>query len=281
MTFRLITADERLLSNYDKVTGAIFGRSKVGKTWLVKTLRADETLFFNLEAGMKSIQDYRGPNIDIETFEDAADAACLFGGISPSSGPMDFFHANHYDYVRNKYKSINPDWFRTGYWDSITDLTRLAMTWAQRQPAAFGRYGKPDLRGAYGEMGRQVIRMLRHIQHTPGKNVFFVGGLNAYVNEVNQQVFEPQSEGNKTKTELPYIVDQIMTLSDFDYTDAGFIHNFGKGRFRALCCKSPNPWGLPAGDRSGRLNMIEEPHLGRLIEKINSRPQPAQLAAAQ
>ena len=29
-----------------------------------------------------------------------------------------------------------------------------------------------------------------------------------------------------------------------------------------------NPWNYPAKDRSGRLDMIEAPHLGRLLEKI-------------
>lgn len=269
MAFRLITADQRLSVDYNKTTGVIYGRSKVGKTWLVKTLRSDETLFANLEAGMKSVQDWRGSNIDIETFEDAADAACLIGGIAPSSGPNDFYSSGHYDMVRTRYKWFQPEMFRTYYWDSVTDLTRLAMTWAQRQPAAFNRYGKPDLRGAYGEMGRQVIRMLRHIQHAPGKNVFFVGGLDAITNDGNT-TYEPQAEGNKTKSELPYIVDQIMTLSDFDYIpEQGFSHSLGRGKFRAICCKSPNPWGLPAGDRSGRLDLIEEPHLGRIIDKIN------------
>lgn len=271
MTFRLITADERLSAGYDKVTGAIFGRAKVGKTWLVKTLPAAETLFVNLEAGMKSLMDYRGPNIDIQTFEDAADAAALIGGIDPSSGPADFYSAGHYDFVRSKYKDINPDWFRNFFWDSVTDLTRLGMVWARRQPSAFNRYGKEDLRGAYGELGRQVVRMLRHVQHAPGKNVFFVGGLDHYTNDANMQTFEPQAEGGKTKAELPYIVDQVITLSDFDYIDTGFVHNFGRGKHRALCCSAPNPWGLPAGDRSGRLDLIEQPHLGKLIAKINSR----------
>lgn len=270
MAFRLITPQERLSTDYNKTTGVIYGRAKVGKTTLVKTLPPETTLFVNLEAGMKAVQDFKGCNIDVHTFEDAADAACLLAGISPSSGPTDFFSSSHYDYVRTKlYPQINPDWFKLSYWDSITDLTRIAMIWAQRQPSAFNKYGKPDLRGAYGEMGRQVIRLLRHVQHTPGKSVFFVGGLDAYINEAQQLVFEPQAEGNKTKSELPYIVDQVITFSDFDYTDAGFVHNIGKGKFRALCCKSPNPWGLPAGDRSGKLDMIEEPHLGRLIEKIN------------
>jgi hypothetical protein len=36
-----------------------------------------------------------------------------------------------------------------------------------------------------------------------------------------------------------------------------------------LVCKSPNPWKLPAKDRSGNLDVIEEPDLGKLMEKIS------------
>jgi hypothetical protein len=31
-----------------------------------------------------------------------------------------------------------------------------------------------------------------------------------------------------------------------------------------------NPWGYPAKDRSGRLDMVEPPHLGELIAKIRT-----------
>ena len=37
---------------------------------------------------------------------------------------------------------------------------------------------------------------------------------------------------------------------------------------RAFVCQTLNPWGYPAKDRSGRLDLVEEPHLGRLMEKI-------------
>ena len=36
-----------------------------------------------------------------------------------------------------------------------------------------------------------------------------------------------------------------------------------------------NTWGYPAKDRSGRLDLIEEPHLGRLMEKIAGPATPA------
>ena len=45
--------------------------------------------------------------------------------------------------------------------------------------------------------------------------------------------------------------------------------DFGDGNpVRAFVCTAPNPWGYPAKDRAGRLDQIEEPHLGRLIGKL-------------
>ena len=31
----------------------------------------------------------------------------------------------------------------------------------------------------------------------------------------------------------------------------------------------PNEWGYPAKDRSGRLDTLEEPHLGKLLNKMS------------
>ena len=39
---------------------------------------------------------------------------------------------------------------------------------------------------------------------------------------------------------------------------------------RAFVCTSPNPWGYPAKDRSGRLKQLEKPHLGELIAKLTA-----------
>ena len=40
--------------------------------------------------------------------------------------------------------------------------------------------------------------------------------------------------------------------------------------YRAFVCTRPNPWGYPAGDRSCKLDQIEPPHLGRLMDKIKN-----------
>ena len=45
---------------------------------------------------------------------------------------------------------------------------------------------------------------------------------------------------------------------------------------RAFVCQTLNPFGFPAKDRSGRLDVIEVPHLGQLMAKIHGPVRPAQ-----
>ena len=44
--------------------------------------------------------------------------------------------------------------------------------------------------------------------------------------------------------------------------------------YRAFVCQTINEFGLPAKDRSGRLEAVEKPHLGELMKKI-SKPASA------
>jgi hypothetical protein len=276
MALRLITATERLAETERKVSIAIAGRAKVGKTSLLLTLPAAETLVLDFEAGLGAVEGrWAGDSIRLRSWVDTINIACLLGGPDPSKAPDQTFSQAHYEHVASL-GGVDAARYKTIFVDSISDLTRVAMHWAKTQPEAFsGRTGRPDARGAYGLLGREVIALLKHLQHAAGKNVVFVGGLDHRIDEFGREVFELQTEGAKSGTELPYIVDQLITMSDFDFDAATGVwsHNLGKGAHRAFCCRSPNPWGLPAGDRSGRLELIEEPHLGRLIEKIIARKE--------
>lgn len=269
MALRLISAQERLAADYDKTTGVIFGRAKVGKTSLAMTL-PEGWLFTDMEAGMKSLNRSAIGSVPIETFEDAINLACIVGGPDLSVGPEQRYSVAHYEHLLKQYAAYRFETYIGSYWDSITDLTRLAVKFAERQPDAYNKFGVRDTRAIYGTVGREVVRLLKHVQRARGKSCFFVGGLDHYWAE-GREVYSPQMEGNKAGNELPFIVDQIITMSDFDFVGGLPQHNIGKGLHRALCCTSPNPWGLPAGDRSGNLEMIEEPHLGKLLAKINRR----------
>ena len=84
--------------------------------------------------------------------------------------------------------------------------------------------------------------------------------------DFNQTIWQLQSEGGKTARELPGIVDEIVTYQFLSFGD-------GEPPLRGFVCTSPNPWNYPAKDRSGRLDQIEPPDLGKLLSKLTSRSQ--------
>ena len=145
------------------------------------------------------------------------------------------------------------------------------MAWAKTRPEAISeKTGKPDTRGAYGLLAREVIGLLKHLQHAPGKTVIFVGILEKVTDELNRTTWQPQLEGGKVARELPGIVDQVCTLSLFTPEGESWRHDPDRGEVRRLVCRAGNPFALPAKDRSGRLDVTEPPDLGALLAKINT-----------
>ena len=161
--FRIITADERM-STQDGIKGVIFGPAKIGKTSLLWTLDPESTLFVDLEAGGLSVQGWQGDSTEVRTWEFARDLACFLGGANPAMRPDQNYSQAHYDAILpafddpgilNKYKTI--------FVDSITVASRLAFQWGTGQPEAFSeKTGKPDIRSAYGLLGREMIAWLTH-----------------------------------------------------------------------------------------------------------------------
>lgn len=275
MPVSIVTADQRLSAASNKTSLAIFGPSGVGKTSLLRTLPADHTVCLDLEAGMKSVQDWPGASIPIRSFVDFRDLAVLIGGPDPAADPNAWYSAQHHQHARSVYAGSGVEEFLASksiiFVDSITDLTRQAMVYAKQQPEAFSeRTGKPDVRGAYGLLGREVIQALKHLQHAPGKTVIFVGVLEKVTDEFNVIIWQPQMEGSKAGRELPGIVDQVISLHLFSRDAEGSYVLDEKASERRLVCRAGNPYALPAKDRSGRLDLTEPPDLGALIAKINT-----------
>jgi hypothetical protein len=191
------------------------------------------------------------------TWEECRDLACYLGGPNPALPPTRF--------TAKPIMTLLPNpWAAPMHWRNTKPISWIrsplpagcASSWCEQQPESFNDRGKKDVRGTYGLMGREMIGWLTHLQHTRGKNVFFVGILENLKDEFNVTSWELQIEGSKTGKELPGIVDQIATMQFVD---------FGDGKpVRALICTQPNPWNYPAKDRSGRLDQIEEPHLGKM-----------------
>lgn len=269
MTLPIISADERM-AEHSGAKIALFGKAGIGKTTLLKTLPETSTLFVDLEAGDLAVKDWRGDCVRPATWPEFRDLVVFLAGPNRALPPDSAFSEAHYQAVCERYGDPTQlDKYTTYFVDSLTVLSRLAMVWAKTQPQAFSeRTGKPDSRGAYGLLGQEMVTALTHLQHARGKNVVFVAILDERTDDFNRRIFVPQIEGSKTASELPGIVDEVITLAEIKAEDGS--------SYRAFVCHTVNPYGLPAKDRSGRLDLLEPPDLGALIAKCTGTTLPAQ-----
>ncbi len=250
------------------IKGCIFGKSGIGKTSLLWTLDPSSSLFVDLEAGDLAVEGWTGDTIRPKTWQEARDLAVFIGRANPAI-PNNLCYSNaHYEEVCKEFG--NPaalEKYETIFIDSITVAARLCFSWCKSQPQAFSdKSGKQDLRSVYGLQGQEMINWLTHLQHAREKNIWLVGILDEKLDDFNRRFYVPQIEGSKTGLELPGIVDQVITMAEIG--DGG--NGSSDSTYRAFINHTINPYGFPAKDRSGRLAMIEEPHLGKLMEKIKA-----------
>lgn len=283
MALHIISADERLAAR-QKVNIALFGPSGVGKTFQASTLDPEKTLFLDLEAGTLAIQAWRGDVISVR--EEATKMGvhpwmfaramiCLLGGPDPAAHPGTPYSAQaHAEYATALGDPAMFDKYDTIFIDSITVASRMALAWAKTQPEAFSeKTGKPDTRGAYGLLGQEIVTWLTQAQHVRSKNIITVGILDVGKDDFGRPTFDPQIEGSKAGRELPGIFDQVLTLGLFDVSSGQPVFDLQKGTERGFICHQNNGYGVPAKDRSGRLNAIEAPDIGALIKKIQQAPR--------
>jgi hypothetical protein len=266
---KIISAAERLA----EPRGAkilILGPNGVGKTSLLKTLSAeqlDRTLLADVEAGDQAILDLPVATLRIESFSDMRDLACVIGGPNTSFSPtMPYSQAHYNEAIKKVAPGTDFSKYDTIFVDSLTALSRLAHRWADQQPEAFTERGKKDVRSVYGLLGYQMILLLNQIQLIRRRNVVFVAVLQREIDEFGRGEWVVQAEGRKTPAEVPGVVDQVISMQWVDFGDAKPV--------RCFVWTSPNQWGYPAKDRSGRLNQLEKPHLGELLTKLTTRETP-------
>jgi energy-coupling factor transporter ATP-binding protein EcfA2 len=262
---KIITADQRLAEK----SGAkilIVGPSGVGKTSLLRTLSAKalaSTLFVDIEAGDIAVSDLSVATVRPRRWEECRDLACALGGFNPALPATATYSEAHFNEVMKNSELAQLAAYQTLFVDSLTAAARLSFAWAEQQPEAFTDRGRKDLRAIYGVHARTLLGWLSQLQHARGRSVVFVAVLEKNVDDFNIATWQPQIEGGKTGRELPAIVDEIVTMTWVDFGD--------RKPVRAFVCTNPNPWGYPAKDRSGRLEQLEPPNLGALIEKL-TRP---------
>jgi AAA domain len=222
-------------------------------------------LFVDIEAGDIAVSDVPVASVRPQTWPDCRDLACALGGFNPALPPTAAYSEAHHSEVMKNPELAQLTGYQILFVDSLTAAGRLCFTWAEQQPEAFTDRGRKDLRAIYGLLARSMLGWLNQLQHARGRTVVFVAVLERNVDDFNIATWQPQIEGGKTGRELPAIVDEIISMVWIDFGD--------RKPARAFVCTNPNSWGYPAKDRSGRLEQLEPPNLGALIEKLTGPGQ--------
>jgi hypothetical protein len=237
----------------------LLGPTGVGKTSLLRTVALPTTLFVDIEAGDLAVQDLALDKVHPRTWPECRDLAVALAGADPAVPDSAVYSAGHYAAVKGQIGDLSR--YETVFIDSITAVGRLCFAWSSQQPEAISDRGKRDLRSIYGLHGREMIAWLLHLQQARSVNVVLVGILETVTDDLNRTEHRLQLEGSRTGRELPGIVDQVITYQWIPMGDDGALA-------RAFVCTAPNQWRYPAKDRSGRLDQLEEPNLGKLLTKL-------------
>lgn len=280
----------------ERVTkGLILGPSGIGKTSLLKTLDPATTLFVDAEAGDLAVKDWidaGGSRIDVfgqaqrlgaPAWEIARGLAVWMGGPVPGVKDSDSYSMPSYQSLCGVFGdpavALAP--YRTIFFDSITVISRSCFAWAATQPRAWSdKKNAPDTLGQYGLTADELVAWLTHLQHVADKNVWMVGILDQKKDDYGKTTWEPQMAGAGAGRALSGIFDEVISMVVYrDPAGQPVLDDQGR-QVRCFVSHSLNPWAYPAKDRSGALDMIEEPHLGRLMEKLRTAPSKIELTYA-
>jgi hypothetical protein len=263
---KLITAEERLAETRG-VSVLIAGPTGVGKTSLLRTLDTTalgSTLFVDIEAGDLPVASLPVASIRPRTAQELMDLACVIGGPDPALPANSAYSQLHFDKLSADPELMKLAHYRIFFVDSLTAAGRLFFRHAEQMPEAFTDRGKKDLRAVYGVYARNVIACLNQLQQARGRTIIFVAILERQTDDFNAPAWGVQLEGSKAARELPGIVDQVVTMTWIDFGDHKLV--------RCFVCAGGSQWGYPAKDRSGKLDQIEPPDLGKLLAKLTSSP---------
>lgn len=208
------------------------GRGGVGKTTLNRTLHdwpsTSPLILLSAESGILPLGDISIPQVTISDYKEMEEA---YNWIAFSSDGMEF---------------------RSVSLDSISEIAEKCLIGEKRI--------KKDGRAAYGEMGDQMRELIRKFRDLPGRHVYFSAKQSYNKDEVTGITrYGPSMPGQALTASMPYFFDELFSM------EIGTIPETGQ-EYRYLLTRL----GIQheAKDRSGALDDMEEPHLGKIIDKI-------------
>lgn len=144
--------------------------------------------------------------------------------------------------------------FATICLDSISEIAEVVLSNAKKL--------NKDGRAAYGDLIERMTKVVKEFRDLQGFHVYMSAKVERVKDDTTGVIMSgPSMPGNKLGQAMPYFPDELFYLG---------IEGTGNNSYRYL--RTQPDFMITAKDRSGTLDPIEEPHLGKIIDKIMLAP---------
>lgn len=152
----------------------------------------------------------------------------------------------------------NSDDYETIIFDSVSEMSKLRLKEALPN--------HKNAMQAYGVMAAHVDQLIREMRDDPKNWVFLFHSEREDVyndeGEASSTMYVPGFEGQKMQNEFPYLIGDVYALvSEFD----------DEGQENRVLRTRQGDSTYYAKNRRGRLDELEEPHIGRIFWKLNRK----------
>lgn len=177
MALNFISTDQ--LGHDNGIKAAVYGRSGVGKTYLVTT--CPDPLFIAAEPGTLTLRHFPIKGIKITCIEDLEDTITWI------------------------YNAAEARPFQTIYVDSATEIGEVIL--------ANAKLTNTDPRKAYGELIDRMLVTLKQFRDIPNKHVVLTFKQESNADEVSKTtMYGPAMPGRALPPAIPYLFDEVFRL---------------------------------------------------------------------
>lgn len=248
MAFTLTTTKEASRKQGLKVL--VHGPAGAGKTVLCATTGDHErTLIISAEAGLLSVQDADIKVAEVSTLQDVKD---IYSGLKAGCGEPGIINWQGFEFT----------WICL---DSISEIAEVVLNNELKK--------SKDPRQAYGALYDEMLAIMRAFRDLP-VNVYMSCKQEREVEKIDDQrertKLVPSLPGRKLTQNISYMFDEVFALR---------VERDSNGPFRVLQTQPDGQYECK--DRSGKLDVLEDPSLQSVYGKIMGSADDAESKAAK
>jgi len=221
----------------NRITSIIFGESGSGKTTLISTLPG-KTLIYNAENGLLSLARF-----SIDVYDGTVDKNGKSLSRVQRFEKLMHFLANVFPELNGKYDNL--------VFDSLTEIAQNLVEYLK------SKYDESSGFKMWGEYNDRMTDLIKTLRDYKKYNIIFLA-LDSIDKDESGRRFTGIDINGKIAHRLPALLDEVFYLKVMPDDEGKLVRKIITSGHQ----------GIIAKDRSGKLDLFEQPDLTKIITKI-------------